>query len=76
KLFKAYFETESNSVISKDLDELKTAYETNGRVVETKEFKKFMKDNQIEFTFDDMICAEEDSEDEHKGHDHSHDHNH
>ena len=76
KLFKAYFETESNSAISKDLDELKTTYETNGRVVETKEFKKFMKDNNLEFTFDDMICAEEDSEDEHEGHDHSHDHNH
>ena len=75
KLFKSYFETESNSAISQDFDALKTAYETNGRAVATKEFKKFMKDNNLEFTFDDMICAEE-SEDEHEGHDHSHDHNH
>ena len=72
KLFKSYFETESNSAVSKDLEALKTTYETNGRVVETKEFKKFMKDNELEFTFEDMICAEEEAEDGHEGHDHNH----
>ena len=71
KLFKTYFETESNSAITKDMEALKKAYETNGKVVETAEFKKFMKDNEIEYTFDDMICTEED-EDEHEGHNHTH----
>ena len=53
------------------MEALKKAYETNGKVVETVEFKKFMKDNEIEYTFDDMICPEED-EDEHEGHNHTH----
>lgn len=69
KLFKAYFETESNSAVTKDLEALKKAYETNERVVETSEFKKFMKDNEIEYTFEDMICTEEE-EDGHEGHNH------
>ena len=73
KLFVAYFETETSSAISKDMEELLEAYETNGKVVETKEFKKFMKENEIEFTFDDLICTEEDAEgDSHEGHNHSH----
>ena len=71
KLFKAYFETESSSAVSADLDELKKAYETNGKVSATKEFKKFMKDNEIEYTIEDMICTVEDDEsDDHEGHNH------
>ncbi|MBO5867151.1 MAG: hypothetical protein J6Q55_03785, partial [Clostridia bacterium] len=71
KFFTAYFDAESNSAVSKDLDELKKAYETNGRVEATKEFKKFMKDNEMEFTFEDLICTEEESEEEgHEGHNH------
>lgn len=71
KLFKAYFETESTSAISKDLDELKKTYETNGKVSATKEFAKFMKDNEIEYEFEDMICTAEDEDEEgHEGHNH------
>ena len=71
KFFKEYFENESTSVILADSDELRKTYETNGRVSATKEFAKFMKDNEIEYTFEDMICAEEDSdEDSHEGHNH------
>ena len=69
KLFKAYFETESTSAVSKDLEALKKAYETNGKVTATKEFEKFMKDNEIEFTFEDLICTAEE-EDSHEGHNH------
>ena len=71
KFFKSYFENESTSVILADSDELKKTYETNGRVSATKEFAKFMKDNEIEYSFEDMICTEEDSdEDSHAGHNH------
>ena len=71
KFFKSYFENESTSVILADSDELKKTYETNGRVSATKEFAKFMKDNEIEYSFEDMICTEEDSdEDSHEGHNH------
>ena len=37
----------------------------------TMEFKKVMKNNNLEFTFEDMICAEEEADD-HEGHDHNH----
>lgn len=60
KLFKSYFETESNSVVSKDMEELKKGYEDNGRVVELPEFAKFIKTNGLDYSFEDMICAEDD----------------
>ncbi len=72
KLFKSYFETESNSIVSKDLETLKKAYETNGRVVELPEFAKFIKTNGLDYSFEDMICAEDDGSDSHEGHNHSH----
>ena len=70
KLFKAYFDAETTSVISEDLEELKKTYETNGRVAETSEFKKFMKNNEIEYTFEDLICTDESEDDDHEGHNH------
>lgn len=70
KLFKSYFETESNSVVSKDMEELKELYEDNGRVVELPEFAKFIKNNGLDYSFEDMICAEDDDSDSHAGHNH------
>lgn len=70
KLFKSYFETESNSVVSKDMETLKETYETNGRVVELGEFAKFIKNNGLDYSFEDMICAEDDDSDSHAGHNH------
>lgn len=72
KLFKSYFETESNSVVSKDMEALKEAYETNGRVVELPEFAKFIKTNKLDYSFEDMICSEDDDADSHEGHNHNH----
>lgn len=70
KLFKTYFETESNTIVSKDLETLKETYETNGRVVELPEFAKFIKNNGLDYSFEDMICAQDDDSDSHEGHNH------
>lgn len=70
KLFKTYFETESNTIVSKDLETLKETYETNGRVVELPEFAKFIKNNGLDYSFEDMICTQDDDSDSHEGHNH------
>lgn len=70
KLFKSYFETESNTIVSKDLETLKETYETNGRVVELPEFAKFIKNNGLDYSFEDMICTQDDDSDSHEGHNH------
>ncbi len=63
KVFKAYFESQSSTIVNDDLKELRETYYSlyeEGKISATKEFAKFIKDNGLEYTFEDMIAVEED----------------
>ena len=59
RLFKSYFETQSSKLLSEKLDELKKEYLEKGLISETPVFKKFLKENKMDFNLVERLKNED-----------------
>lgn len=61
RLFKSYFTTQSDTLIEEAIDALKDSYYA-GKIKKTDAFDKFLKENEIEFDFEESISLDEEDE--------------
>lgn len=54
-LFKTYFETQANLLLSKDMDALHKSYVEGNKITKTANFDRFLKDNGMKYDFKESL---------------------
>ena len=60
RLFTTYFSTQREKLVSEDLEELRKSYVDSNKINETNVFKKFLKENGIDFDLAAILSDDED----------------